>query len=85
MIKKHTFSLLPILRQNKKNKNGDAPVYVRLTVDGKRTEISTKMYVAAERWNAKKGRVKGPNEYCHDFSTAQSRCLNKSLKKFTLA
>jgi site-specific recombinase XerD len=74
MIKKHTFSLLPILRLNKKNKKDEAPVYIRITVDGKRTEISTKIYVAPERWNSQKGRVKGSHE--------TTKSLNRSIEMF---
>jgi hypothetical protein len=53
---------------NKKNKNGKAPVYMRITVDGKRTEITTKIYVDPERWNAAKGRVKGNHESAKSFN-----------------
>jgi len=74
MIKKHTFSLLPILRQNKRNKNGEVPVYIRMTIDGRRTEISTKIYVPSERWNAAKGRVKGIHE--------SSQFLNRPIEVF---
>ncbi len=74
MIKKHTFSHLPILRLNKQNKKGEAPVYVRITIDGKRTEISTKIYVPPEKWNAQKGRVKGNHE--------SAKFLNKSIEVF---
>src|SRR5215831_16118940 len=74
MIKKHTFSLLPIIRIGKENKNGEAPIYIRMTIDGKRTEISTKIYVTAERWNAQKGRVKGNQE--------SAKFINKSIEVF---
>ena len=74
MIKKHTFALLPFIRQYRQNKIGQAAVYIPITVDGKRTEISTKIYVQAERWNAQKGRVKGTNE--------SSQFLNRSIDVF---
>src|SRR6266542_2685099 len=74
MIKKHTFSLLPFIRQHRQNKIGQASVYIRITVDGKRTEISTKIYVEPERWNAQKGMVKGNQE--------SAKSLNKSIEVF---
>jgi hypothetical protein len=40
MIQKHTFSLLFYIRRDKANKDGLAPAYVRITLDGKRAELS---------------------------------------------
>jgi site-specific recombinase XerD len=74
MIKKHTFSLLPFIRQHRQKKTGEAPVYIRITIDGKRTEISTKIYVLPERWNVHKGRVKGNND--------SANTLNRSIEVF---
>jgi site-specific recombinase XerD len=74
MIKKHTFALLPFIRQRRQNKIGQAAVYIRITVDGKRTEMSTKIYIEADRWNTEKGRVKGTNE--------SSKFLNHSIEVF---
>src|SRR5207248_738803 len=73
-IKKHTFSLLPFIRLHRQNKTGEAPIYIRITIDGKRTEISTKIYVAPEKWNVQKGRVKGNHESAKSF--------NKSIEVF---
>lgn len=74
MIQKHTFALLPFLRSNRPNKNGESPVYLRITVDSKRVEVSTKVYVQPERWLSGKGRSKGYNEHC--------RFLNSSIECF---
>jgi len=74
MIKRHTFSLLPFIRQHRQNKIGQAAVYIRITVDGKRAEVSTKIYVEAERWSAQKGRVRGNGE--------SANSLNKSIEVF---
>jgi site-specific recombinase XerD len=40
-------------------KDGSIPIYLRITVDGKRAEISIQLSVNANSWNSKKGRVKG--------------------------
>jgi len=42
MIKKHTFSLLPFLRQHRKNAFREAPVYIRITIDGKEQKYQLK-------------------------------------------
>ena len=62
MVQKHTFSLLSFIRNNRKNVNGDSAVYLRITVDSKRSEISTKTSVHSIKWNSAKGRVKGTSE-----------------------
>ncbi|MEP1095976.1 MAG: site-specific integrase [Cyclobacteriaceae bacterium] len=57
----HTFSALCIVRASR-SKSSLLPIYLRITVDGKRSEISTKEYVAAAKWNSQKGRIKGNSE-----------------------
>ena len=74
MLQKHTFALLPFLRSNRANINGQYPVYLRITVDGKRIEISTKVYVDPDKWQSGRGRVKGHSDHC--------RFLNNSIESF---
>ncbi len=71
---KNTFAVLSIIRTSKRNSEGKVPVYLRITCDGKRCEISTKAYVDPEKWNPEKGRVNGFNNYC--------RFLNNSIESF---
>jgi site-specific recombinase XerD len=61
-IKKHTFSVLPFTRTSRSKNDTKLPVYLRITVDGKRAELSTKEYVEADKWSKEKGRVKGNSE-----------------------
>jgi hypothetical protein len=74
MIQKHTFALLSFLRSNRANNDGEYPVYLRITVDSKRIEISTKVYVDPDKWHPGKGRVKGHSDRC--------RFLNNSIESF---
>ena len=62
MIKNQTLGLLFYPRKDKLNKDGEAPIYLRITVDGKRSEVSTQRYVDPEKWNSEAGRVKGTKE-----------------------
>jgi len=58
----------------KKQKNytkGIAPIYIRITVNGKRAESATGRYCEPERWNSKSGRSIGTKE--------DSRSLNSFL------
>jgi hypothetical protein len=50
-----TFSLLFFLRKSKNPENHEARIYLRITVDGERTEISIKRNIDPEHWNEVKG------------------------------
>ena len=53
------FSVLFYPRGNDIDKNGNAPIYLRITVDGKRSELSIKRKVLLTRWNSEGGKVRG--------------------------
>jgi len=57
----HTFTILFWIRR-KKIQDGKAPVYARITIDGKRSEISIKRSIDPDRWDVKKGIAKGTKE-----------------------
>ena len=54
----HTFSVLFWLKLANK-KDSKAPLYARITVNGRRAEISLKRKVAISDWDAFKNRLKG--------------------------
>jgi len=52
----NTFSVLNIsflIRKNRTNKHGDAPIYMRISIDKGRSEISTGRYINPLNWNGK--------------------------------
>lgn len=59
---KTNYSLLFYLKKPKRYKNGVVPVYMRITVDGKRTETATGRECDPTRWNASAGRMIGTKE-----------------------
>ncbi|MDW3193051.1 MAG: site-specific integrase [Cytophagales bacterium] len=63
----HTFSTLSIVRASR-SKNDKLPVYLRITVDGKRAEISTKEYVDGEKWDKVRGRLKGNSQEAREVN-----------------
>ncbi|WP_282072516.1 site-specific integrase [Polaribacter atrinae] len=67
-----TFSVLFWLKQSKA-KNGEAPLYARITVNGQRAEISLKRKINITNWNATKNRVKGTNQ--------EARTINEYLNQ----
>ena len=77
MTTKHTFSILYFIRKEKstereeERENGSkkkfklAPIYMRITIDGKRSHYSIKRYIDPDRWDSKAHRVIGTKEDEH--------------------
>ena len=61
MQTKHTFTTLFWINKTKA-KQGEAPIYARITVDGVRAELSIKKSVSPDNWNNESGLVKGNSE-----------------------
>ena len=61
-------------KTTKSNSSGLLPIYVRLTIDGKRLEYSTKKFIDTSKWSKDLGRMKGNSE--------EARSIN-SLLDFT--
>lgn len=57
------------LKKTKTLCNGTAPIYLRLTVNGKRIEFTTRRYIKPDRWNAEAQRVTGTNDEAKKFNT----------------
>src|SRR5450432_121198 len=74
MIKKHSFSLLPFVREVKGSNGEFLAIYLRITVDGVRKEISTKSNTDVSKWNPAKGRIIG--------NTEDARVVNETIKSF---
>ena len=69
-----TFNLLFYVKKAKINFLGESPIYLRITIDGKISEISTKRTILPSRWNAKAQKVNGSSE--------ESKSFNFYLKTF---
>lgn len=69
-----TFNLLFYVKKSKINANGEVPIYLRITVDGKITEISTKRTVNTKKWSSGMQKVTGTSE--------EVKSLNFYLKTF---
>lgn len=66
-----TLSLLFFLRKPKNYQSGDMPIYLRITVDGLRTELAVSRKFDPDRWDAGTGRAIG--------TKSDSRTLNAYL------
>jgi site-specific recombinase XerD len=57
-----SFNLLFYVKRSKTNVEGLAPIYLRITIDGSRIEISSKRYVNPDKWNTNGQKLTGNNE-----------------------
>ncbi|GAC1314091.1 MAG: site-specific integrase [Mucilaginibacter sp.] len=67
-----SFNLLFYVKRSKTTIDGIAPVYLRVTIDGERIEISSKRYVNPDKWNTNGQKLNG--------NTEDVRALNAYLK-----
>ncbi len=58
MLSTLNFSILPMLN-NSRQKLGKSQLFIRITIDCKRTEIATKVYVDPSKWDKKTYQIKG--------------------------
>lgn len=70
----NTFGVAFYLKKQKTTQAGKSPIYARITVNGKRIEISVKRSIEENNWNASKGMAKGSRE--------EITKLNKYLDQF---
>jgi len=71
-MERTTFNLLFYIRRTKLNKAGEAPVFMRLTIDGTRAEASVKHSIRPQIWNTAKGRA----ESCGKEGKSLNLCLD---------
>src|ERR1700743_1341718 len=57
-----SFGLMFFMRKPKNSPQGIYPIYLRITVDGKSSELSTKRKCHTSTWSAKTGRSTGTKE-----------------------
>jgi site-specific recombinase XerD len=65
---KTNFSLLFYMKKQKNYQSGSAPIYIRITVSGKRSETTTGRECDPSRWNTGAGRANGTKEDTRAFN-----------------
>ena len=58
-MKKNTFKILFYLRGNQVNKEGKAPIMIRITVDGEIEQLNAKLYIEPALWDSNAGKAIG--------------------------
>lgn len=66
-------------KSTKANANGLLPIYVRLTVDGKRLEFSTKKFVEKSKWSSELSKMKGTTEEARSINSYLDLMKSKVL------
>lgn len=66
------FSVLFYIKRSKLNENGTVPIYLRITIDGQRTELSTKRDIEPDKWSKSGQKTIGNTEH--------ARAMNNYLK-----
>ncbi|KIX21616.1 recombinase [Flavobacterium sp. 316] len=71
-------------KSTKANANGLLPIYVRLTVDGKRLEFSTKKFVEKSKWSSELAKMKGATDEARSINSyldlMKSKVLNAQME-----
>ena len=67
-----SFSLLFYVKSPKLSADGTAPIYLRITIDGQRIEISSKRQVIPSKWSTSAQKITGTGDH--------ARSLNEYLK-----
>ncbi|MET3978644.1 hypothetical protein ABIB62_001213 [Mucilaginibacter sp. UYP25] len=63
-----SFSLLFYVKSSKLSADGTAPIYLRITIDGKRIEISSKRQVIPSKWNTAAQKLVGTGDQIRSFN-----------------
>ena len=67
-MERTTFSLLFYIRRTKLNKAGEAPIFMRITVNGQRADASVKRFVVPRLWNTAKGKAIENGRGCRELN-----------------
>lgn len=71
------------VKESRKNSNREAPIYLRITVNGARAEITTNKKINPENWDKASERVAGRGESARVINTSLNTLLSKVEKYFS--
>ena len=66
-------------KKSKTNAAGRTPIYIRLTVDGERTEFSTKKFIENSKWSDDQLKMKGHTEEARSINSYLDMMRSKVL------
>lgn len=78
-MQRNYFTVLFFLKKSKLLKNGEAPICMRITINGKRAEVQIKRSIDVTKWNTQKNaRLAGEKKYQeinHYLDTIRTKIL----------
>jgi len=78
-----TLSVLFFIKRTKLLRNGEAPIYVRLTIDGEIVEFGSKQSIKLESWDSRKNRARGKAEKNKAINTILTRMELRLLEIYS--
>jgi hypothetical protein len=72
------------VKEAKKDSKGAAPIYLRITVNGERAEISTDRKVKPDDWDKVTEKVSGRSEAARIVNVALDNLKGKGINQMTL-
>jgi len=76
----HSINVLFYPRKSKKTSDGLTPLYIRITVNGRRLDQSIQRYVEPSQWSPAAGRVKGNNDQARQVNLYLDTLMTKVLR-----
>jgi Arm DNA-binding domain len=76
----HRINVLFYARNSKKNSKGLTPIYIRLTINGRRLDQSIGRSINPALWSPEARRVKGSNDKAHQLNNYLDALRSKFLK-----
>jgi len=80
IIQRSTFCIRFLIIKSKENKNGEHPIYCRVTCNGKRKEFATGIWVIEKKWNSSGERIIGTTETAQTFNYTLNSIRNNLFK-----
>lgn len=74
---KNKIAILFYTKSSRALNSGLLPIYLRITVDGVRIEVSTSKYVEKSRWSVEGGKMKGNSEEARTINSYLDVLKNK--------
>ncbi len=71
------------LKESKKDSNGQTPIYLRITINGERAEISTNRRISTSLWDKASEKVAGRNESARVINSHLNNLVGKVEKYFS--
>jgi len=78
-------TILFFVKKTKKNRAGEAPIYLRITLNSQRTEMSTGKSVNPNEWDSRTNRIKGKSEKVRLINNYIDELENKLNRTYNIA